>query len=238
MIRVALAALAFLAIFAATAHAQSPRVIDGTCDQTASSILRELQADVDSANSISRHCIPPASPLRPGAEARELSQIETGYHDWVRSICSVKLCLSNQWAAFQNEFRGVSSLYVAEKVFAGCFDWADQGSNQVVAARPQYWAIHQVKIDNMGLELPALTPKPDNYHWVVELDNVRTHEKIYLDGWRAAAAARAWGGLSRAMPDRIDPAREVYTEEFENDRGNISYRGPSLSPESICNPPA
>ena len=241
MIRTALAALAFVAIFSSLAHAQEPRVVDGTCPQTANEILSELQSDLDHANAIasSRHCVPLTSAARPAAETRELAQLESGYHDWVKKICTEKLCLSNEWAALLDLHRGVSDFWVAQNVFAGCLDWADRGSTKLMNDDLQYWALREVKVDNMSFEMPTYGKKPDNYHWVVEVENTRTHERFYLDGWRAAAAARPWMQMAvvPTEPEKIDPKNEVYDEKFENDWGDISYRSPLLNPKSLCNPP-
>lgn len=227
MIRTALAALAFLALFAATAHAEETRVIDGTCGHS-STVIGDLADAVQKAN---HDCLPENSLERPGAEQAELASLEDGYHRWIQDECGRFLCMNNLWGAI------VSSrdyVWQTRNVLAGCGEWASRSAGVLAGKGPRYWSVREVEYGR--------DPKwgaYDRYHWAVELQNTRTGEIVVVDGYRAAARARSAAFWSPASTDAVAIAKsdETGPQSDETSRwGAPSHKGGCENGDALCDP--
>ncbi len=228
MTRVALAALAFLVIFAATAHAQSkpPRVVDGTCSR-ASTVTGDLAAAVQQANG---DCLPETSAARPGAEAREMATLKDSYHRWITQECGRQLCMNNLWGFIDNS---VEYGWYSKNVLAGCGEWASRSARALTNAAPKYWSVREVEYGR-----DPEYGRMDRYHWAVELENTRTGEIVVVDGYRAAAKARSWAFWSPGSSNEhaIAKANETGPQSDETSTWGAAAKGPCENDASLCNP--
>lgn len=228
MIRVALAALAFLAIFAATAHAQTKpsAVVDGTCSR-ASTTTGDLAAAVQQANG---DCLPETSAARPGAEAREMAALKDSYHRWITQECARKLCMNNLWGFIEDAY---DTEYFYSNILAGCGEWASRSALALNKVAPKYWSVREVEY---GRE-PEYG-RVDRYHWAVELENTRTGEIVVVDGYRAAAKARSWVFWSPGSSNEnaISKADETGPQSDETSTWGAPAKSPCANTNSLCNP--
>src|SRR5579859_6876959 len=177
-------------------------VMEGDCRENGGGTLATVMQAIDSTRPLP--CLPKDDPRRAAIEQQELSEMERQYFQWVKTTCSQMRCLSNAWGRIADIRDPVDS---GKHVMAGCGKWSSEGSTALASDPRRYWTLREVRFGRGGLV-------GDGFHWVVEVENTRTGQKVCFDGWNGAHQARSWAFW---RPERARPWNLDRTATFRED---------------------